>query len=1021
MRSIVLTIIVLVALAGAFAAFLFVTEAPEPRQIGGATPSSTQPSATRAAMPPPPSTQAAESVVGTGQDVWIQYFDRVTGNLVNEFKADRYDPPKDGVVHVINPEGRFYSSTGEVLVISARDGEVIMPEQTRRSDRMDQIQGAPPSRGTLNDVTLMVFNDEDLESDSPKPKLTCRVPIISFDNDALRLSTVQTEIAGRVVPADRVPIVVDGDEYAFEGEGLSMRWNHRDQRLDMLEIAHGKRLVIKKPGALGVMPLATAFRPHPHARVKQPWPIQLVNADPVDARRMSAEEAERRRQKRLAAARRAAATQKALPREPVAYLATFANDVNIYEGDQPIGTADEMLATFTFAKVPDDTDAPASTQPATRQAATRPAATRAARRAPEPEEKPGQPIEIRWAGKLTIVPQKFSESGLRSGDDRTVRFNGSPVRLQREGAILEAATVSAAASGKRFSARGDPQLGPITLKDPSGMKLVTMGLNVVGDVATVEGASTAELTVNDENNRPQSLLASWKEKGVLHLTTTPKGERAIDSARFTGEVDVSHPQLKLNSRELALAFAPADAGKAGQPALKAVDAKGAVVATLIDAEGDQVMKAEALSITGSPQADGQIAFTGFKAAGAVELADPKQSLSADRVHGTFQPKVDAAEPKKGDKIEIRRLVAEGSVQFKGEDDSTAAADVLTIETTDGVQEISLHGAPATVADKQSRIAGKLLKLNADGSSASVGGPGTLIGVARADVKKAGEADQPVELSWSDSFDYNARQNTAVAQGNVVIKSIGGEGSIDTARAKRMTITLQDAPDAKQGASIGKKVMQSVQLSDDVEVSSVLNAPDDAAKLLRRIHLFAPSITVNAGKDGAMGPVTIPSAGRMLYEDRRASAGSTQPDEASIRGAVAIEWAKSMSYDPAAEQVVLDGDVVIVHQAPEESPVRMLTQRLIAELDTDAKSENQQLKMVRAEGGASFTSSQIRFDAQTASYDPGSHRIIARGTERQPLEVFDENGVSSGAIEEVWWDVRNNRPERMKNVTGAVRR
>ena len=41
-------------------------------------------------------------------------------------------------------------------------------------------------------------------------------------------------------------------KYEFDGRGLTIRWNDRDRRLELLEIAHGERLIVKEPGALGM-------------------------------------------------------------------------------------------------------------------------------------------------------------------------------------------------------------------------------------------------------------------------------------------------------------------------------------------------------------------------------------------------------------------------------------------------------------------------------------------------------------------------------------------------------------------------------------------------------------------------------------------------------------------------------------------------------------------------------------------------------------------------------------------------
>ncbi|MBC7784901.1 MAG: hypothetical protein H7144_13770, partial [Burkholderiales bacterium] len=347
MRSLILVLVVLGALVGVFAAFMLMqddAQAPAPRaQSGSAGSATTRPTASGIA--PPPSTQTAtNSVVGGGEDVWIQQFEKDTARLVSEFRAAKYDPPKEGIVFVVQPESRMYSSNGQVMALSAQDGEVVLPEQARKSDRLDDFSSGPPTRGVLNNVTISLFEN----ADATVPTLTCTVPRVTFDNDANRLNTVQTEINGQVIPADRIPVTVRGREYDFDGQGLVMRWNQRDQRLELLEIAHGERLVVKNPGAFGAMPLTKASATRTFVTEE---PVQLVSADEADAAAVAAQNREIKR-------RRAAATQQAAqkaaeqagmpPREAVAYVATFHDNVTITQGGVPVGSAEKMLARFTF-------------------------------------------------------------------------------------------------------------------------------------------------------------------------------------------------------------------------------------------------------------------------------------------------------------------------------------------------------------------------------------------------------------------------------------------------------------------------------------------------------------------------------------------------------------------------------------------------------------------------------------------------------------------------------------------------
>jgi len=261
---------------------------------------------------------------------------------------------------------------------------------------------------------------------------------------------------------------------------------------------------------------------------------------------------------------------------------------------------------------------------------------------------------------------------------------------------------------------------------------------------------------------------------------------------------------------------------------------------------------------------------------------------------------------------------------------------------------------------------------------------------------------------------------------VQLQRAASDGTDDTATASRMIVELSQVKTTPTNATpstpplLAARRVNAIELRDDVEVRSLLTSP--TGELLRRVHVFAPIIRVENGQDNSVASVTIPAPGRMLYQDlaapEKAPSPTTSPATA-LRGAVAVEWKKSMIYSAEANRASLEGDVVVVHSNPGEDSVKMLCDRLVAELST--RDGRQQIDRVVADRGASFESKQLRFDAASAEYLPGADRIIARGAPQQPVRVFDNAGASGGAFDELWWNLRSNRPERLKNVSATIRR
>ncbi|MGH7178028.1 MAG: hypothetical protein ACREJC_11655, partial [Tepidisphaeraceae bacterium] len=297
MRSLLLIIATIIALGGGFLLYIVTQPARPPARR-----SELPVSAPR--RPPAPST-TQNLPIEKGENVYVETYDKKTGELVSRFRALEYSPAPEGTVEVLSPEAEFYLSGGEVVRVRGRRGRVVLPPGSSTAARTQ-----PPSRGELHDVELELFQ-------SPKarrPQFTCWMNNASFDNDTFSIATESFKDAdGQVVAADQVPVTVRGEKANFDGRGLVIRWDERDRRLRLLEIAHGEKLVLKDPDSLGGGSLARSSRGEP---------IELVSSDPRDA--------------------------KAVAIDPggVAYRATFAERVRVTQDTQTLASADELSVDF---------------------------------------------------------------------------------------------------------------------------------------------------------------------------------------------------------------------------------------------------------------------------------------------------------------------------------------------------------------------------------------------------------------------------------------------------------------------------------------------------------------------------------------------------------------------------------------------------------------------------------------------------------------------------------------------------
>lgn len=653
----------------------------------------------------------SDLLVGSGESGWVRQFDDA-GNLSSRFRVQAWDPRENGPIYVTQPEAELFfqardKSLGRIS-IQGTDGEVVvdgMPGAGANEGPLDPKNFAAagpmqtPSSGRLNGVVIRVFET----ASAAEPMLTLRTNNIVFDNEAFRISTESyTQPDGKTVPADQVAVSVEGRDFDFYGRGLTVRWNDVDERLDLLRIAHGDKLVVKNPAALSGSLLGggnkkgdKTARDDATARAFAPplaplWPM-LASADgssvgAVLAATQPVSQPTRKRRKPKDPAD-AAQTQPRPRKEPPPYRATFNDLVRVFEGDRRVATADLMNVDFLLgaaAGAKNSTRAsisrPASTtQPATAAVAetsdtaefpsTQVASTRATR--PSNDEAAttapvSEPVTVYWVGDMTVTPSTASAlpTPMARGD-AGVELVGkqSPVVLTRETSRVECA---------RFAYRTDGTL--VMEKSERFPEIVLTHRPADADVAPVAAAA---LTTTAPSATPATAPA------------TAPSEAIVETRVVTEFVWYSFADRIATLKGRSRVTAPLESQREGEPA-------GLMNAAWTDAA--------TFHLLGERQEELTVARAEF--AGDVDVNAPQVSVTSQKLELLFDPPAPSAAGDDGgtrggrkargkpapatrpfansSQPNLRRVIARESVVCKlfdaAKGTSAVRCDVLEVET-----------------------------------------------------------------------------------------------------------------------------------------------------------------------------------------------------------------------------------------------------------------------------------------------------------------------------------------------------
>jgi len=672
-----------------------------------------------------------------------------------------------------------------------------------------------------------------------------------------------------------------------------------------------------------------------------------------------------------------------------------------------------------------------------------------------PSTQPADPLVITWTGKLVVEPLRGADA-LQSiaPQQSVVVLTGNPVTFRSPESGGSCTVLKYATEHQAVDLTGSTDV-PVTLQDASGTKIVTQFIRYddANHRATLAGATHLSALTKSDTGTDQPFEAHWS--GDCELTLRPtqdSGALSAERAHLRGDVRLLHPEVNLTCDDLIIAFAEQDDGTAravatSQPEGTSIDganvesltASGHVNCSIKGEAGvTQSIKAGTLSLTSARDESGRLYPATLKASENVVASDATQSLATDVLTATLASPAESeatanqqasrdARDNASDRLRsgqsnlLRELSAIGHVQVKGVDDQTASADELWMTTSDTGPIIVLRGqSPATVTGREGRLTGAMIRVQPELQSAQVEGAGSL----RTQLAGTGDAEKSVDVTWSKSLDFDGTINLATIDGDIVINHPSNDGSINTLRGGRVTLTMSDPatqpaavdepiPPATQASALQgpfqQKSLKSARIDTGVEMTSVLS--DEAGNILRQVNLFAEAVDY----DPVNKRVTVPVPGKLFYADLRQEAlpeGAKANPLAGKEGNTAVAWQKSAVVDELKHTATLTGQVVIVHAGLEENApkIRLDADEVIADfLPAEEGQRRSELTRLQALGSPMrFTGRGMRFDAASVVFDPATQVATARGSDTVQAMLYDERALSQGTFSELHYNVRTEQ-------------
>jgi lipopolysaccharide export system protein LptA len=916
---------------------------------------------------------------------------------VGELIAARSTPLEGKRYSLEQPQVWIYLNGGRRLWLSAARGQALIPDFT----------GSRPEDGTIQgDVVGRLFearpDGSEPDPHGDEPLLTLRTDLVRFD---LRLGEVR-------IPGE---LTLEGPAVSFEGAEVLAVLNEADERIELLRIEQTHRLTIR-----------------PDARASRSAPAATTDTTPFADETTPSPQAPQP------------------PRETL-YTVTSLGDVRIAQGERSIRSEeltawvrliDQALPEGALAPLAEPRSAPSTEAPPGTNLASQPASPTTTGTEPvaaDPEPAKNTTLELAWTGAMELRP-----------------LDATPAQLQRNHVYLHATSpegalvrlhdgeqnITALGQSAQYGAtRREGTLAGLPARvERTGTGFAsadTLTFDLTEGVITSTGRGTLAAEDSDESQR----RVVWTNDARFTLLNDESGSpRSISAASLFGDVHASDGTGFVRGKEMHARFEPADPRDLSSPAylhtLRVVNSARA-------SDGKEgVLESDSLVVLFSPRTGedaGQSDPTHIDARGSVSAASGTDRLNSDSLVAELSLPTDT-EPS-----QVQQAVAQGSVRFDRADGVFATGESLVAHP--GPQTVRITGADASIGQGLSTAFGTKIDLDGLASTLTIPTPG------RIEHTQPGTDGQPplrLTVAWTDSLTYDDAQGMGECRGDVTAQATQGDLARDTLTGALVQLALErtaptatDSPhdvDQKHKPEVDEPALfggnrrllwSRAQGSAEsgpakIEVRRYATAPEPAeegatipeSSLERLLYLEGAEIRV----DHAAAIVDVPSAGKLLVLDRRASAEPTRApldplqSTQTPRGTALFTWAQSARFDQGRGVAVLNKNATMTH-APQDGGERVDLQceTLTAyvdqpEGDAPGQSGTQAggLRSAVAQGDVWLRMAQKELTSDMMTYDAARRRAEATGTAPGRVTAFDPANGAPVSATRVIWDMAADR-------------